>query len=103
MWLEYLEAMGLTGKIILYTQKPNSPDHNLCDLGVLNSIQADYNRASPRNFDDIIRCTTDSYWRLSRTTLNRLWLTHMSVMNGTLEVNGDNTYKIPHMNKAKME
>ena len=24
-------------------------------------------------------------------------------MNGTLEVNGDNTYKIPHMNKAKME
>ena len=35
--------------------------------------------------------------------INRLWLTHMAVMNETLNCDGDNTYKLPHMNKDRLD
>ena len=38
-----------------------------------------------------------------RQKINRTFLTYMSYLNCIIEHLGDNDYKIPHMNKAKME
>ena len=38
-----------------------------------------------------------------RQNINRTWLNYMSCFNMIIEHLGDNIYKIPHMNKAKME
>jgi hypothetical protein len=36
-------------------------------------------------------------------SLNRIWLTLQSVMNRIIEERGDNKFKIPHMNKDRLE
>ena len=38
-----------------------------------------------------------------RQNINRTWLTFMSCLNMIIKHLGDNNYKIPKMNKAKME
>ena len=38
-----------------------------------------------------------------RQQINQTWLTFMSCLNMIIEHLGDNDYKIPHMNKAKLE
>ena len=102
-WLEYLEIMGLSDKIVMVTQSANSPDFNLCDLGYFRSLDARYGECAPKTNDDIIACVTQAYWNYPANLINRLWLTHMSCMNEVLKCHGDNTYKIPHMNKDKLE
>ena len=36
-------------------------------------------------------------------SLNRIWLTLQSVMNRIIEERGDNKFKVPHMNKDRLE
>jgi hypothetical protein len=103
IWLEYLEEMGLSKKVILFNQPANSPDLNINDLGLFNAIQAVYNREVPRTYDDIITCVQRAYWEYPREKINRLFLTKMAVMNEIIRCNGDNDYKLPHMNKASLE
>ena len=38
-----------------------------------------------------------------RQNINRTWLTYMSCLKMIIEHLGDNDYKIPHMNKTKIE
>ena len=54
--------MGLTDKILVITQVPNSPDTNLMDLGLFRAIEAVYNRESPRNYEEIIECFHRTDW-----------------------------------------
>jgi hypothetical protein len=53
--------------------------------------------------DDIIKLVQTHYWEYPDNKINRIWLTRQQVMNGILDCNGDKTYKIPHMNKEKLE
>ncbi|CAB9530410.1 transposon protein [Seminavis robusta] len=102
-WIEYLEAMGLTDKLVLYTQPPNSPDLNCNDLGFFHAIDAVYQRENPKKHGDIIACVERAYWAFDPKRLNHIWLTHMSVMNETLKAHGNNDFKIPHMKKQQLE
>ena len=102
-WCEIVESMGLTGKVVLFNQPANSPDTNLCDLGFFNSIQARYNKEAPKRVEDIISCVDKALKEYPSSLLNRLWITHMSVMNEIILCNGNNDYKIPHMNKERLE
>jgi hypothetical protein len=103
IWQEYLEEMGLKGKLSLFEQPANSPDLNHNDLGFFNALDKAYKRECPKTFDDILECVKRTYWAYPHNKINRMWLTRMQVMNEIIECNGDNTYKLPHMNKDKLE
>jgi hypothetical protein len=103
VWQKYLQEMGLAGKLSLFEQPANSPDLNHDDLGLFNALDKTYQTECPRTMDDIIKLVQKHYWEYPHNKINRIWLTRQQVMNEILDCNGDNTYKIPHMNKEKLE
>ena len=48
-------------------------------------------------------CVDEALDEFPSDKLNRIWLTLHSVMNEILKHDGGNDYKIPHLNKEKME
>jgi hypothetical protein len=103
--LKQLEENGnfAPGKISFYSQPSNSPDLNILDLCLFNAIQSAYYGSSPTNSIEIIECDTRAYEEYPANKINRLWVTLQSIYNCILECHGDNTYKVPHMNKEFME
>jgi hypothetical protein len=103
VWQEYLREMGLEDKLSLFEQPANSPDLNHNDLGFFNALEKSYKTECPKTMEDIIKLVNKHYWEYPHNKINRIWLTRQQIMNEILECNGDNTYKIPHMNKEKLE
>jgi hypothetical protein len=100
---ETLEQLGLTGKVSFYTQPPNSPDLNICDLGLFAALQAAYYDKAPRNEVELITMVEQTYNDYPANMINRLFVTLQTVFNSIIEANGGNDYKLVHMNKAKLE
>ena len=103
MWFEEMAALGLTDSIKLVTQPANSPDVNINDLGFFNALQAMYHSYCPMNTLELIEMVTMCYNEYPTNKINRIWLTYQSCLNEIIKCNGHNTYKIPHMNKDKLE
>jgi hypothetical protein len=103
--LRELEQNGnfTPGKITFEAQPPNSPDTNICDLGLFNAVQSAYYLTAPKNHIEIINMVTKAYNEYPRSKINRLFVTLMSIYNSIIEHYGDNFFKIPHLNKDKME
>jgi hypothetical protein len=102
--LEAIEELGLTHKVKFYTQPANSPDLNICDLGLFNAVQAAYYEHAPGNPVEIIAMVEQTYADYDYKKINRLFITLQSVFNEILCHHGGNNYKIPHdMNKDKLE
>jgi hypothetical protein len=91
------------GKISIYCQPPNSPDLNILDLGLFNALQSAYWNHSPRNAIDIIDMVERTYREFPINKISRLWVTLQSIFNAIIVEHGCNQYKIPHMNKQKLE
>jgi hypothetical protein len=99
-----LEDLGLTDKISIYTQPPNSPDLNILDLGLFNALQAAYSDKPQR-----MKWSSSPWW--SKPTyadypylkINMLFVTLQSVFNCILKHHGDNQFKLPHMDKDRLE
>jgi hypothetical protein len=98
-----LEDLGLTDKISFYTQPPNSPDLNICDLGLFNALQAAYYDKAPRNEVELITMVVETYAEYPHKKINRLFLTLQTICNSILEYHGDNQFKITHMGKERLE
>ncbi len=93
--------MGLD--IRLVNQPPNSPDMNCLDLGFFASLQSlTANRVS-KNMEELIENVQKEYNDYDPKTLNRVFVTLQSCCIEVMEANGGNKYKIPHMNKARLE
>ncbi len=90
-------------KILLYTQPANSPDVNINDLGFFRALQAYYERFSPNDAGEIITYIQEAYKDYDYKRINRIYLTLMGVYNEIIDCNGDNIYKLPHMNKDQLE
>jgi hypothetical protein len=52
---------------------------------------------------EIIAMVEKTYEEYPANKINRLWVTLQLIYNCILEDHGDNKYKLPHMNKAKLE
>jgi hypothetical protein len=98
-----LEDLGLTDKVSIYTQPPNSPDLNICDLGLFNALQAEYYDTAPRNEVELIALVEETYKNYCYLKVNRLFVTLQTVFNGIIEANGGNDYTLEHMNKDRLE
>ena len=103
--IKRLEELGMLppNKICWDTQSSNSPDLNICDLGLFNAIQSYYWQFSPTNSIEIIECVQRAYEEYPWNKINRMFVTLMCVFDCIIRCHGDNTYKLPHMNKARME
>jgi hypothetical protein len=91
------------GKIRFEAQPPNSPDTNICDLGLFNAIQASYYNSCPKNAMEIIEMVQKTWLEYPHEKINRLFVTLQSVYNSIIEEFGGNDYKLTHMNKDRME
>jgi len=98
-----LEALGLEGEIGLCTQPAQSPDLNINDLGFFNSLQSRHHCTTPKNELELIAMVQAAFEDCPIVTLKKLWVTHQSVMNEIIKCAGHNQFKIPHMNKDKLE
>jgi hypothetical protein len=77
-----LEDRGLTDKISIYTQPPNSPDLNILDLGLFNALQAAYYDNAPRKKVELITMVEQTYADYyPYLKINRLFVTLQSVFN----------------------
>jgi hypothetical protein len=100
---ETLAELGITDKIEIYTQPPNSPDLNILDLGLFNALQAEYYDTSPKNEVELIAMVEQTYNNYCYLKINRVFVTLQTVFNAVIECNGGNDYKLEHMNKDRLE
>ncbi|XP_042018924.1 uncharacterized protein LOC121766733 [Salvia splendens] len=103
--LNQFEALASTDgfEFRLINQPPNSPDTNVLDLGYFRAIQSLQDDKMATSVDDLLRNVFTSFGELSPQTLNRVFITLQSCLTAILQVHGKNDYKIPHMNKNRLE
>lgn len=101
---EFALAVAQTGlDIRLINQPPNSPDMNVLDLGFFASLQSlTYTRIS-NNMNDLIANVQNEYENYEDKSLRNVFLTLQGCMLEVMMAGGGNKYKIPHMNKDRLE
>jgi len=101
---EFATAVAQTGlDIRLINQPGNSPDLNVLDLGFFASLQSKAYEKVSRNLDDLIQNVKKEFDNYDANTLNRVFLTLQGCMIEIMKDGGGNIYKIPHMDKDKLE
>ncbi|RLN33604.1 hypothetical protein C2845_PM03G27170 [Panicum miliaceum] len=100
----FLEAVARTGlDIRLMQQSANSPDMNVLDLGFFNSIQSLTDCGNPETIEELIYNVEKEFEEYNETLLNRVFLSLQSCMKEVMRIGGENGYKLPHMNKQRLE
>ena len=82
---------------------PQSLDLNVIDLGYFHSILSLQKTKVCSEVEDLVSAVVSSYVELDNRKLENVWMTWQLVMLEVIRVGGDNTYVIPHINKAKLE
>jgi hypothetical protein len=101
---DFALAVARTGlDICLTNQSANSPDMNCLDLGFFASLQSITDRTTSRNMDELIQNVCMEYQNYNPVILNRVFLTLQGCMIEVMKDSGGNRYKIPHMNKERLE
>ncbi|KAG6950555.1 hypothetical protein JG688_00014106 [Phytophthora aleatoria] len=91
----------LTSKLLC--QPSNSPDLNVLDLGLFNSIQVIQKKKSTRRIDELIEAVTDAFWEAPTRTVNAAFLSLQYSMDECIIHEGDNEFKPRHISKARLE
>jgi hypothetical protein len=102
--IQFAISAAQTGlNIRLINQPPNSPDVNCLDLGFFASLQSLTYSMNCRNMDELIANVINKFTDYESTLLRRVFLTLQSCLIEVMKVRGGNRYKIPHMNKSRLE
>ncbi|XP_021762664.1 uncharacterized protein LOC110727410 [Chenopodium quinoa] len=102
--VEFLAATTANGFNIQFVFQPaQSPDLNVLDLGLFRSIQSLQYQSFPRDLDELVAKVKESYDTFNPQVNKYIWVTLQKCMIKILKAEGGNKYKIPHMNKKKME
>lgn len=89
--------------IQLTCQPSNSPDLNILDLGFFSSIQSLQQKQCSRTVPELICAVEKCFYEYPAETLNRVFVTLQLCMREILKIEGSNKYKIPHVNKSRLE
>jgi hypothetical protein len=101
---EFLHAAKQDGfDIRLMCQPANSPDLNVLDLGFFAAIQALQYKEAPKTIDELISAVVKSFENYSSILSNRIFVSLHLCMTEIMKTQGSNKYKIPHVNKEKLE
>ena len=98
---EAVDESGLDIRIMY--QPPNSPDMNALDLGFFSSIQSLTDCKSPKTIPELIKGVQEEFDGYEVSKLNRVFITLQTCMVEVMKNGGANKYKIPHMNKDRLE
>ena len=90
-------------KIHLICQPANSPDTNILDLGFFRAIQSLQHEKPCKTVDELVGNVCSSFAELSPQTLNRVFLSLQACLREILQCRGGNGYKVPHINKDRLE
>ncbi|XP_047941014.1 uncharacterized protein LOC125188284 [Salvia hispanica] len=90
-------------KIQLICQPANSPDTNILDLGFFRAIQTLQHEKPCSTVDELLGNVYSSYEELSPQTLNKVFLSLQACLTQILIFRGGNNYKVPHINKDRLE
>uniref|UniRef100_H3GLK1 Transposase Tc1-like domain-containing protein n=1 Tax=Phytophthora ramorum TaxID=164328 RepID=H3GLK1_PHYRM len=52
--------------------------------------------------EELVSATTEAYWKLPEETLNNIFLSLQCAVESCIREQGENTYKLAHMEKAKL-
>ena len=97
---EACEELGVS--VRLMTQPAQSPDLNINDLAFFASLASLMKRRKPKTELQLVEFVQEEFARHSPTVLNKMWLTHMAVMNEIPKCDGNNTHKLPHLKKDQL-
>ncbi|KAF0705951.1 hypothetical protein AaE_014312, partial [Aphanomyces astaci] len=95
---DMLRTRGVEG-ISIANQPANSPDFNVLDLGFFNSIQSLQHQKCTRTIEELIDAVETAFYELPVDTLSKTFITFQKVLEKSIEIQGSNDYKLPHMNK----
>ena len=102
--IEFCEAARHDGfDIRLMCQPANSLDLNILDLGFFSGIQSLQYKESPNRIDELLNAVVKSFDNFSMVNSNYIFLSLLLCMIEIMKAGGCNKYKIPHINKAKLE
>ena len=87
--------------IKLVNQPAQSPDVNVCDLGVFNSIQAAKYRSPTPNISSLVTVVLEAFQQIKVETLDNIFHTLFHVFECIIANDGHNHFRIPHQGKAK--
>jgi len=91
-------------KFVLVEQGANLPDNNVLDLGFFHPLQnLQWQQPPATTINGLIKNVNAAFAQYNPKLLDRNWLTHQSVMDCVLQSDGDNNYKVPHLNKDRMQ
>ena len=101
---EFIKVATSDGfNIILTQQPPNSPDMNVNDLGWFRAIQSLQQQKGCRKVEELVNAVMTSFNELTPHTLNKVFLSLQGCMIEVMKIKGDNSYKVPHINKDQLE
>jgi len=101
---QFIAAIAQTGMDIrIINQPPNSPDMNVLDLGFFNSLQSLAYGTISGSIDELIANVQKEFNEYDPSTLNRVFLTLQGCLIEVMKDGGGNRYKIPHMDKDRLE
>ncbi|XP_021750655.1 uncharacterized protein LOC110716342 [Chenopodium quinoa] len=101
---EFIEATTTNGFNIQFIFQPaQSPDLNVLDLALFRSIQSLQYQSFFTDLDELVQKVKDSYDTFDPEVNKYIWVTLQNCMIKILKAEGGNKYKIPHMNKKKLE
>ncbi|XP_021731452.1 uncharacterized protein LOC110708858 [Chenopodium quinoa] len=101
---EFVAAATQRGlNIQMIYQPAQSPDLNVLDLGLFNSIQSLQYHTFPTNLSELIKEVENAYTEFDPIVNRNSWLTLQMVMLKILQHKGGNNFKTPHMAKERLE
>ncbi|XP_057798731.1 uncharacterized protein LOC131014673 [Salvia miltiorrhiza] len=102
--LEFLAVPRADGfNIQLLCQPANSPDTNVNDLGFFRAIQSLKDQKPANEVGELIKNVQETYNDYPPQKINHVFLTLQCCYQEIMKAKGDNNYKIPYMNKERLE
>lgn len=83
-------------KIMMVNQPPNSPDSNVLDLGVFNSLQSTQNSRMCNSLRELVESVEDEFKNYPSGEISNIFFILQSVYESTMSNYGNNDFKIQH-------
>ena len=100
-FVAYIQATGLYIRLLF--QSSNRNDISLLDIGFFKSLQCLQHTRYPSNIDKQITVFQESFQQVQSNKLNNNFLTLQKVMELCIIREVKNDYKLPHINKTKLD
>ncbi len=82
-------------------QPANSPDFNVCDLGLFHALDSMQFKIAKTTMDGLISAVITSFQEMEMTKINNCFITLQRCISEIIIADGNNNYKIPHMRRAR--